>query len=246
MEREAYQLMNEREGAFWWHVGMQRIIDAELSRYVPRGQENVILDAGCGTGGVFNLLAQYGRIYGIDQSPAAIAFAEEKHIAERIALGSITELPYPDAMFAAVTCLDVLYHAKAGNDAQALREFWRVLRPGGILIVREPAYDWLRGHQDDVVWTKKRYAKRELMQKLSEAGFLIEKASHVNCFLFPLAVAKRFSEHWYPQKDIAGSTFRANPVLNFLFKWVLFFEAKLILYVNFPFGLSVLCIARKK
>lgn len=225
---------------------MRRIIKAQLARYAPRSRDAVILDAGCGTGGMFGALSRYGRVYGIDQSPDAIRFAREKNIAEEVLEGSIAELPYQDNLFDIVTCLDVLYHARAGNDARALREFCRVLRPGGILIVREPAYDWLRGHQDEVVWTKKRYAKKELVTQLKKAGFEIEKASHVNFFLLPLAILKRLSESVYHPKDIMSNTFYANPILNTLFKNVLFAEAKMIPYINFPFGLSVLCVARKK
>lgn len=246
MEPEAYALMNRREGAFWWHVGMRNIIAALLRRYAPRTRGAVILDAGCGTGGMFSLLSRYGRVYGIDQSPDAVRFARDKNIAEEVLLGLITELPYQDNMFDVVTCLDVLYHARAGSDTQALKEFHRVLRPGGVLVVREPSYNWLRGHQDAVVWTKKRYSKKELVAKLKDAGFAVEKATHVNSLLLPLAIAKRFLEHWSAQKDIAEDTFRANPVLNAMFKRVLFAEAKLVPHISFPFGLSVLCVARKK
>jgi len=246
MEPEAYKLMNEREGAFWWHAGMRRIIEAQLVRYAPEAHDAVILDAGCGTGGMFGVLSAYGRVYGIDQSAEAVRFAGEKNIAERVERGSVTELPYADNTFDVITCLDVLYHAKVGNDVQALKEFNRVLRPGGVLIVREPAYNWLRGHQDKVVWTKKRYAKKELVAQLEKAGFEIEKASHVNFFLLPLAILKRLSERVYHPKDIMGNTFYANPILNTLFKNVLFAEAKILPYINFPFGLSVLCVARKK
>lgn len=246
MEPEAYKLMNEREGRFWWHVGMLRIIDAQLARYAPQSHDLVILDAGCGTGGMFSLLSQYGRVYGIDQSTDAVRFATAKNIAQEVTRGSITELPYQDNAFDVVTCFDVLYHARAGNDTQALREFWRVLRSGGILIVREPAYDWLRGHQDEVVWTKKRYTKKEMVIKLSEAGFMVEKASYVNFLLLPLALVKRFSEHLYRPKNSMGTTFRTNPILNALFRYVLFFEARLLPHMNFPFGLSVLCVAHKK
>lgn len=246
MEIEAYKLMNEREAEFWWHAGMSRIVDAQLSRYVSSSHDAVILDAGCGTGGMFEALSKYGRVFGIDQSEDAIRFAAAKNTAESVAHGLITELPYQDNSFDLVTCLDVLYHAMAGNDEQALGEFNRVLVPGGLLAVREPAYDWLRGHQDDVVWTKRRYAKRELVGKIKKAGFAVEKATYINSFLLPLAIAKRFSEHLYTQKNITESTFQTNPILNALFKHVLYAEAKLVSKINVPFGLSVLCIARKK
>ena len=135
METNAYTLMNQREGSFWWFVGMQKIIDSQLQKYAPKEKNSTILDAGCGTGGVFNMLAKYGRVYGVDQSENAVAYAKSKNIAQGVVLSSITNLPYIDNSFDIVVCLDVLYHTRSGNDNQnPLREFYRVLRPGGMFV----------------------------------------------------------------------------------------------------------------
>jgi SAM-dependent methyltransferase len=246
MDTVAYTLMNEREKTFWWYVGMLKIIDSQLKKFVSQKKDNIILDAGCGTGAMFKVLQKYGSVHGIDQSKEAVAFAKAKNIAQEVRLGSISSLPYQEKSFDVVVCLDVLYHEKAGNDDDALREFYRVLRPGGTLIVREPAYNWLRGHQDAVVWTKKRYNKKELVSKIAHTGFGIEKKSYVNFFLLPLAVIKRFTEGFYKQKNITNETFRTNWLLNFVFRQVLFLEDKLLPYIGFPFGLSIMCVARKK
>jgi SAM-dependent methyltransferase len=246
METKVYALMNQRESTFWWHVGMQKIIDAQLQKYAPKKKDSRILDAGCGTGGVFNLLAKYGRVYGVDQSIEAVGFAKSKHIAQEVLLSSISDLPYHDNSFDIIVCLDVLYHARSGHEhLDPVSEFYRVLRPEGTLITREPAYNWLRGHQDKIVWTKRRYKKYELVSKLSKTGFEIKKASYVNSFLLPLAVLKRFSETFYTPPNMIEHTFHTNGFLNFIFKQILYLEAKLIAHMNFPFGLSILCVGKK-
>ena len=247
METKVYDFMNQREGTFWWHVGMQKIIDSQLQKYAPKEKDNVILDAGCGTGGVFNLLAKYGSVYGVNQSEEAVMYAKSKNIAQEVRLSSINSLPFNDNSFDIVTCLDVLFHAKVGNDNNdAMNEFYRVLRPKGLLIVREPAYNWLRGHQDKVIWTNRRYNKNELVSKLSQAGFEAKKTSYLNFFLLPIAVLKRFSENLYTSQNTIEHIFHTNWLLNFIFKQILFLEAKLILHLSFPFGLSIMCVGNKK
>ena len=148
-------------------------------------------------------------------------------------------------MFDAVFCLDVLYHQHAGNDTQALREFHRVMKKGGILIIREPAYNFLRGHHDRLVWTRKRYTKKELIAKLQQAGFEIQKASYINFFLFPLAAAKRLLERVYAPRNVLDKTFHSHKIVNAFFEKVLFLEAILISHLRFPYGLSVICVAKK-
>jgi len=246
METEAYALMNEREGTFWWHVGMQKIIDSQLQKYAPKKKDCIILDAGCGTGGCFNAVAKFGSVYGVDQSEEAVKYAKSKNIAQEVRFASITSLPYNDNSFDIVVCLDVLYHAKSGNEIDALSEFYRVLHPGGLLIVREPAYNWLRGRQDKIVWTKRRYYRNGLVSKLSQAGFKIEKASYINFFLLPFAILKRFSENFHMPENMFRNVFQTNWILNYIFKHILFLEAKLISHMNFPFGLSIMCINKKK
>ena len=114
------------------------------------------------------------------------------------------------------------------------------------MVIREPAYNWLRGHQDKLVWTKKRYYKKELVSAVGAAGFKPLKVSYLNFFLFPLAVAKRLSEHIYVSKNIISKTFHSHWLVNDMFEKCLSLEAALIPYIQFPYGLSIMCVAKKK
>ncbi len=237
--------MYEREDAFWWHHGMRKISASILSKYLPRQYDLRILDAGCATGGMFQMLKQFGRITGIDKSPEAVELAGRRGIAE-VQVADINHLPFKDGSFDLVFCSDVLYHKDINDDGQALRELYRVLIPGGHILVREAAYDWLRSNHDRLVWTKHRFTKPELISKLQRAGFTVIRASYINFFLFPVALVLRLSEKIRKATRSEQSFFIIRPSLNRILANFLSLEAKMIRKISFPFGLSIICLARKK
>ena len=88
----------------------------------------------------------------------------------------------------------MVYHLGVGSDTCALREIHRVLKPGGLFLLRVPAHDWLRGEHDRLVHTRHRYSRGEVLSKLGQAGFVVERLTWANSLLFPPAVAKRLLE----------------------------------------------------
>ena len=153
-------------------------------------------------------------------------------------------LPFREETFDLVTSFDILYF-EGIHDEIALQETARVLRPGGRLLIRVPAFDWLRGTHDARVSTAHRYTSKELADKLVKSGFEIEFMSYANMILFPLALLKRFSERWRlaPQQD---SDIAVNVgAFSGLLRSCLVLESRLIRFWRFPFGLSVVAVAKK-
>ncbi|MDO8430335.1 MAG: class I SAM-dependent methyltransferase [bacterium] len=245
MEKPVYESMYLHEEDFWWFLGMRKISEIFLRNYIMPSVDNKILDAGCGGGGKFKMLSQYGKVYGIDISQEALKYSRLRNIAE-VSYGSVEKIPMGNNEFNLVNCNDVLYHSEVGNDVLAMQEFARVLKPGGILFIREAAYDWLRGHNDKVVWVKHRYSKREIISKLEANGFEILRISYVNCFLFPIALIVRLFERAINRNDIPEDIYNPPFLLNSLFTRILNAEATVLSFMNLPFGLSIACVARKK
>ena len=243
MDIKEYQVMYRVEDHHWWYVGMEAITRKCLERYYPRGSHLRILDAGCGTGAVMGYLADYGTVTGIDYSAEALRFCQIRR-RERLAQASVVSLPYRDAMFDLVASFDVIDELGVSEAAMALREFVRVLTPGGRVILRLPGTPWLHGQHDIAVDVQQRYTTRQVEGKLCTAGFQPEHVTYANTLLFPLAVVKRFSERFFPPQNGSDLTLGMGPFDGFL-RVVLSSEAPRVARSGFPFGLTVVALARK-
>jgi SAM-dependent methyltransferase len=243
MEREQYDLMFHQEEGHWWYVGMRRIAEGLLERYFQPGPGRPeILDAGCGSGGTTVWLSRWGRVTALDLMPEAVELARQRGI-KRLLQASVEQLPFADASFDLLTSFDVLYHLGVGDDDAALAEFARVLRPGGLALIRVAAHDWLRGAHDRATHTRHRYHRAELTAKLQRAGLAVERESYANCLLFPIAPLKRMIE----RHDPAGCAdlWRPPAPINALLGGLLGLEAGPIARRGLPLGLSVVAVARK-
>ncbi|MBI2911374.1 MAG: class I SAM-dependent methyltransferase [Chloroflexi bacterium] len=236
--------MFEMEEAHWWYVGMRAITASLLNGAGGVGKR--VLDAGCGTGGMLAPLARYGRTVGLDMAGEALSYCRQRSQDALVCRGSVEALPFADASFDLVTSFEVLYHLRVGDDQQAVREFARVLRPGGFLLLRLPAYDSLRSKHDRAVHTRHRYRAPEVRRKVEGAGLAIERLSYANCLLFPAALVERLGEQvLWKQPSAEVSRGIVGGWLNGLFTGALALEARFLARGNLPFGLSVVCLARK-
>lgn len=246
MNPEEYHLMYQIEDHYWWYRGMQRITFALLNSHLAKGTELKVLDAGCGTGGMIAPLGKLGSVVGVDFCAEATALSNQRQPGA-ITRGSITSLPFATASFDLVTCFDVIYHLAVSDDKAALREIGRVLKPGGKLLIRVPAYNFLRGKHDVAVHTRHRYSLGELVAKLRGVGFNPVKATYANTLLFPLAAAKRLWETLSPSTPSAESDLKPLPgPMNDALLGILTLESRLVKRASLPFGLSAICLATKE
>jgi SAM-dependent methyltransferase len=244
MEFAEYQVMAHVERSHWWYVGMRTIADVWVRQLPPTPMPRRILDAGCGTGGNLAWLAQYGTPIGFDFSPVALPLAQQYHYP--LSRASIEAIPFADASFDLVTSFEVIYHRGVTNDVAALRECARVLKPGGHMLVRVPAFEWLRGHHDDRVHGQRRYTRTMLHAKLMTAGLTPLKTSYVNTLLLPLALLQRWQERHSHADTAASDLAMPSLLVNTIGRMALTTEAiGLSVGIKWPVGVSLLCIAQR-
>lgn len=231
---------------FWW-VGFRRFITPLLARATAGLTAPRILDCGCGTGANLRLLARFGRAVGFDLSPRGLEFART-YGQSRLARASITQIPFLDASFDLVTAFDVLYSLSEHQEARAIAEMHRVLRPGGTLIVNVAALAILRGNHSVFGGEVRRSTRRRLKRVLGAGGFAVERITYTNASLFPLMLAVRTVQRLtgLATPEEAGTDVVIPPrPLNAFLRGLLAVEARALQVIDMPIGSSLLAMARK-
>jgi len=247
MRAEDFDQMHELESTYWWFVAMRRITETILSSELQTAGIR-ILDAGCGTG--FNI--EYfssppsRTVFDLDISDPAIAYVRKRGL-NTVAQASVTAIPFPSNCFDLVFSFEVITHLECGLHDDAFREMHRVLKPGGSLFLRLPAFMWLWSTHDETIQAYYRYTRPEIEEKLARLGYRIEWISYANCLLFPIALLRRSLKHF---GVASGSDVRPFPHalqwLDGIFRRVLESEAAWFrLGHRWPFGLSIVCRAKK-
>src|SRR5215210_1972351 len=192
-------------------------------------------------------LAPFGTVVGIDLARFAVAVCRERRGLRATAVASITELPFPDASFDLAVSMDVISDAGTGDDARALAELARVLRPGGRLCLNLPAYRWLAGEHDLAVETRRRYTRGEVRALLRGAGFAPERLTYWNAALLPaVAAARALSRRRGRGAGEARSDVRVPPrPVNRALLALVRAEGRLLRRVDLPAGSSILGVARR-
>ncbi len=116
----------------------------------------------------------------------------------RLTQGTALALPFQDASFDALVSLDMLVHIAPGEEDQVIREFARVLRPGGLLAIRAAAFNFLRSNHSKFVREVQRYTRKQLRDSAERAGFRIDRATYANSLLLPVAAFKFLAGIWEP------------------------------------------------
>ena len=250
MERSYYREYFFFEQDNWWFVSRRRILMAVLRRFLPSRSGLMVLDAGCGTGINLDYLGEFGVVTGTDASEEAIEFCRARGH-DGVVRADLTRLAdWPDGCYDLVTALDVVEHIE--DDRAAVRELVRVTRTGGHLLVTVPAFPGLWSEHDEVNHHKRRYRGREIRELLTANGCDVVRFTYMNAFLFPVAWLARTWQQIRrrvlgppahpPRTDFVDY----HPVVNGLLTAIFTSEIPLVTGRGLPFGLSAMCLVRKR
>jgi SAM-dependent methyltransferase len=239
LEITEYQKMYRYEDSYWWWVGRRSILSGFLKN---SGDSNIrILDAGCGTGANLGYLSAYGNTIGLDSQQIALEYCRKRGH-QNIVQADAQGLPFKEKMFDMITALDLLEHV---DDRKTLFEFSRVLKADGCLLLTVPAFIFLWSPHDEAMHHKRRYNRRQLKDILESSGFVVERMSYWNFFLFGPVAAMRLVKRRRKPGNMESDITALPVVVNSLLLAVLKLESSVIRYLDFPFGVSLVCRAKK-
>ncbi len=248
MKEEFYDELSDLVNWHWWYKGRKSVVMRQLEKYSDAASDHDILDIGCGPGGMLNDLLRFGKVYGLDSSFKSIKICRKKGFSETFH-SNVENLPFRDSSFSKVLMLDVLEHVN--HDREVLHEAIRVCKPGGMILLTVPAFQFLWGDIDIVTHHKRRYTINDLKMLVSSGGVHVVKASYFNFILFPFIAAIRFMEKLtFRHKKSEGSiqsdfSFNKPGFVNDLLTGVFSLESGLLPILNFPVGVSILFILKK-
>ncbi len=232
------------EARHFWFRGFRRFVTPLVAQAVAGLAAPAILDCGCGTGHNLGLLRRYGRAVGIDLTASGLAYARQ-HGERAVAQASAAALPFGDAAFDVVTSFDVIYALDDPTETAALGEMFRVLRPGGHLVLNAAAMAALTGNHSVLAGEVRRYSRPDLRARLERAGFQPLRITYTNASIAPLVAGvrllQRLSGHRESGQEIAIPPAPINAVLSAMLAG----EAAALRYVDMPFGSSLLALARR-
>ena len=241
------------------HVGGDHFIDVasrrqaleQLDRWVP-GAGGVILEVGC-SGGYFlaDLVAARpsAEIIGADYTRAALERLGQRLTKVPLLQFDLTQCPLPDASVDAVVLLNVLEHIE--DDARAVAQLHRILRPGGVMIAEVPAGSSLYDVYDSHLMHFRRYDMPDLLALLQRGGFEILTHNHLGCLLFPPFWLTKKLNRLRPPRGAENSEKRVEAAMDAtrrsggLGHGVMAAEAWLRRRLTLPFGIRALVSARR-
>ena len=219
MKNDYENYYREIEDRHPWFVARSKL----FLNLMPRNKNSSILDFGCGSGSFLKRLnnAGYMDLSGVDvpeNNNASDCFVITKTIQKR--------------KYDVILMMDVLEHIE--DDEAILRKIKLHLKPGGMLILSVPAYNFLWSNHDIVNMHFRRYTRNSLKKVIEEAKFKTKFMTNWNSTFFPIiAVSRLIFRNTNKELNLKNNFFSKLVYL------ILIFESYIVKKTGLPFGLSI-------
>lgn len=247
MNTEEYAKLDRLDRRHWFYRGKRATVRHWINRHLPLSADDLLIDAGCGTGTFLMEMSSTCRVLGLDDHEESIALAQPRieAVGGRVLQTTLDQVNLPDGCASVVTALDVLEHLD--DDASAVRELTRLVRPCGLLIVTVPALRWLWSDWDEALHHRRRYSRSELMRLLDTRALRILRCAYFNsAMLLPIAAVRM----WRKFRPLRPGDERAEdrvpgPLLNRLL-YEAMVKPACWEWFRPPLGVSLLAVARRR
>lgn len=244
MNADEYANLDRVERVHWYYAGKRELVRGWIQRVAGLSRGSLLLDCGAGTGLFAEGMRDVCGVRVLDDHAESLAILRTRFAGSEIIEGTATHIPLPAAAADCITVLDVLEHIK--DDQAAVREIHRVLRPGGCVVATVPAMMTLWGYWDTALHHHRRYTAAGLKALFAGREWEIVHVNYTNVAVFPAVWLVRRWQRWRDSGANSRMEDRIPPAwLNRFLQW-LFVRLGLVRGVRFPFGVSLLLVARKR
>jgi SAM-dependent methyltransferase len=238
--RDRLARISQLEGWHFWFAGRRLLLDQLWQRHLGTAPRRV-LEIGCGNGRFSQAMAARGHdVVGLDLRAEGLRAIRATSDPLKALQADAGRLPLQAETFDVAVLMDILEHA---DDGAVLAEAWRVLRPGGALILTVPALPWLWSFRDEAAGHRRRYTRRSLTGVVRTAGFECLETRYYQCLLLPLvALTRVVGRKVHSTRELEE---QPGPVVNAVFGSITRAEVHLGPVVRWPWGSSLAAVCRK-
>jgi ubiquinone/menaquinone biosynthesis C-methylase UbiE len=246
MQTSEYSNLDRVERDHWFYAGKRALVEHWIRAARPLAATDTLLDFGAGTGRFASGFLGVCQVKVFDSYPESLAILRTRFSPEAILAPAGAGIPLPDSAIDCLTALDVIEHL--ADDKAIVREFHRVLRSSGLVVITVPADMKLWSDWDVSLFHQRRYDRRGLLALFDPRQWELVRCTYTNAFAYPAVYLVRKWRKWTRagSKDAHRAEDRVPaPWLNRLLRFLYVFPARTSWFPA-PFGVNLLLVARKR
>jgi len=249
MNPDEYANLASIEQRHWYYAGKRAVVRYWLAAAASLKTDQVLLDCGAGTGLFAKEVESKCQVLVLDNHEEALRHLRTRFRPEQIIRLDSDAIPLSSSSLDYVTALDVLEHVP--DDAAVVRDFQRLLKPGGLAIVTVPASMALWGEWDEALHHFRRYDRKQLTGLFAASDWDLVYVNYTNVVAYPIVWLVRKWRRLFRRDQVTEKSRRTRtedriPMqpINSILAWIFVSLAKA--RIPFPFGVSLILVARRR